>query len=202
MGNELACTLRHEGKSFSGKALLESAELLFQGQTRLKIAFASITAVQAKDGKLYVRTKEGLSVFQLGPGAEKWRDKIANPKSTLDKLGVKSDQSVSVIGSFSGEFLASLRKHGAVITRNKILKDSPLIFLAAEGKQKLRCFPSICKSMRGATALWLIYPKGQKSITEADVRSAGRKAGLVDVKVVGFSAMHTALKFVLPQAKH
>jgi len=33
------------------------------------------------------------------------------------------------------------------------------------------------------------------------VRSAGLKAGLVDIKVVSFSATHTALKFVLPKAK-
>jgi hypothetical protein len=52
--------------------------------------------------------------------------------------------------------------------------------------------------MRGATALWIVYPKGQKQITENDVLAAGRRAGLKDVKVVGFSATHTALKFVVP----
>jgi len=46
--------------------------------------------------------------------------------------------------------------------------------------------------------MWIVYPKGQKHITEEDVLGAGRKAGLVDVKVVGFSATHTALKFVVP----
>ncbi len=52
--------------------------------------------------------------------------------------------------------------------------------------------------MQGATALWIVYPKGQKCITENDVLSAGRKAGMKDVKVVGFSPTHTALKFVIP----
>jgi len=52
--------------------------------------------------------------------------------------------------------------------------------------------------MKGSAALWVVYPKGQKSITETDVIGAGRKAGLKDVKVVGFSASHTALKFVIP----
>ncbi len=32
------------------------------------------------------------------------------------------------------------------------------------------------------------------------VMRAGRAAGLVDVKVVGFSATHTAQKFVIPVA--
>jgi hypothetical protein len=52
--------------------------------------------------------------------------------------------------------------------------------------------------MQGAAALWIVYPKGQKHITENDVLAAGRKAGLKDVKVVGFSPTHTALKFVIP----
>jgi hypothetical protein len=33
------------------------------------------------------------------------------------------------------------------------------------------------------------------------VRGAGLKAGLVDVKVAGFSETHTALKFVIPKGK-
>ena len=44
----------------------------------------------------------------------------------------------------------------------------------------------------------MVYPKGQKHITENDILAAGRKSGLKDVKVVAFSATHTALKFVIP----
>jgi len=46
-----------------------------------------------------------------------------------------------------------------------------------------------------------VYEKGKKELTENDVIAAGRKAGLKDVKVVGFSSTHTALKFVLPLEK-
>ena len=77
MGNELPCTLRHQGKSFSGKALLESAELLFRGETRLKIPFNAVTSIQVKEGELHLRTREGTAIFELGPQAEKWREKIA-----------------------------------------------------------------------------------------------------------------------------
>jgi hypothetical protein len=52
--------------------------------------------------------------------------------------------------------------------------------------------------MRGAAALWIVYPKGRTEITERDVLKAGRAAALKDVKVVGFSATHSALKFVIP----
>ncbi len=167
----------------------------------MKIALNAITAVRAKDGELHVRTKEGLTTFKLGPKAAKWYEKIANPKSLVDKLGVKAGQSVSVIGSFPFGFLTHLKEHGTSITKNKIPKDSSWIFLAADEKQELDALPSLAKAIQGVTALWLVYPKGQKIITEADVRVAGLKAGLVDVKVASFSATHTALKFVLPKSK-
>jgi len=201
MGDEAVCTLHHAGKTFSGKALLESSEIVFRGGTRVKIALNAITAVRAKDGELHVRTKERLTIFELGPKAAKWYEKIANPKSILDKLGVKAGQSVSVMGSFPSGFLTHLKEHGTSITKNKIPKDSSWIFLAADEKQELDALPSLAKAIQGATALWLVYPKGQKTITEADVRVAGLKAGLVDVKVASFSATHTALKFVLPKSK-
>lgn len=200
MGNELACTVHHLGKSYSGKALLESSEIVFRGENRLKIALSAITGLQARDGELHVQAREGTFVFVLGPQAEKWREKIANPKSVLEKLGIKSGQRVSLIGAFSADFRRSLRKAGAVVGNEKNTKDPAWIFLAANKKQDLGRLPSVAKPIQGATALWLVYRKGQTTITEADVRSSGLKAGLVDIKVVSFSATHTALKFVLPKS--
>jgi hypothetical protein len=197
MGNEQTCTLRLGDKGFSGKALLESCEILFRGATRLKIPFNSVTAVQAKDGELHVRTKDDLAVFELGPKvAAQWHQKITNPKSVLEKLGVKPGQAVSLIGSFTADFLADLKKHGAQGTTDKPSKDCPWIFFAPNENQELRRLPSIAKQIKGATALWIVYPKGQKSITESAVRSAGLATGLVDVKVVSCSPVLTALKFV------
>jgi hypothetical protein len=49
-------------------------------------------------------------------------------------------------------------------------------------------------------ALWVIRPKGSKAVSEAEVMSAGKHAGLVDVKVASFSDTHTAEKFVIPRA--
>jgi hypothetical protein len=202
MGNELACTLRHAGKSFSGTALLESSEILFRGDTRLKIPLNSITNLHAIDGELHVHTKDGLAIFKLGPKtAAQWRQKITNPKSVLEKLGIKPAQSVSLIGAFPPDFLTDLKTHGAHLAKNKVVNDSSWIFLAANKKGDLRQLPAIAKQVHGAAGLWLVYPKGQKSITESNVRSSGLKVGLVDVKVVSFSPTHTALKFVLPKSR-
>ena len=201
MGNEAACKLHYAGKTFSGKALLETLEIVFRGDTRLKIPFPDITAIEARNGELHVRTKEGLAIFDLGLQAEKWREKIVHPKSLLEKLGVKPGDTVLLRGEFSADFLASLKKHGTVTAQDKTTKAVPWVFLAAESRQDLQHVKQLANSLSGAAALWIVYPKGQKSVTEADVHSAGLKAGLTDVKVAGFSATHTALKFVIPKSK-
>ncbi len=200
MGQELACSVLADGKSHRGKALLESNEILFRGDLRLKIPFASIKKMEAGEGKLHVRTKDAFYVFDLGPKAEKWRDRIANPKSLLDKLGVKSGDSVSLFGSFPADFLADLKNHGALVTPGKSASPS-WVFFAADSLSDLAKVKSAASSLKNFAALWIIYPKGQKSITENDVRGAGLRAGLTDVKVASFSPTHTALKFVIPVAK-
>lgn len=200
MGNELTCTLHHAGHTYSGKALLESSELLFRGDTRLKIPFAAIAAVDATNGYLHVHTKDQLVTFELGPHAAKWREKIVHPKSVLDKLGVKPGQPVSLVGIFPADFLALLKKQGSAVSK-KSAERAATVFFTANQRNDLRRLPTISESIRGATALWIVYPKGQKSITEADVRSSGLRAGLVDIKVVSFNPTHTALKFVLPKSK-
>ena len=37
----------------------------------------------------------GEATFELGPKAERWAERIRNPKSLLDKLGVKPESSHS-----------------------------------------------------------------------------------------------------------
>src|SRR6267142_593764 len=171
MGNELNCSVRFGKQQSEGKALLETSEILFRGEFRLKIPFSTITSAKAVDGELRLQTADGLAIFRLGVPAEKWCDKILHPKSRIEKLGVKPGAKVALLGEFEAEFLREV---------GSLTKSS--------------------KSMQGGAALWIIYPKGQKHITENDVLAAGRKAGLKDVKVVGFSPTHTALKFVIPLA--
>jgi hypothetical protein len=201
MGQEVVCTARWGGKSVLGKALLETSEIIFRGEERLKIPFSSIRGMEAKDGELRLKTDEGLVLFELGERAEKWRQKIANPKSVMEKLGVKVGEPVAVFGKLDGEFLRKLKEQKSAVATGKVAEGVRWIFLCAETQEGLGEVKKIAGKMKGSAALWVVYPKGLKSITETDVIGAGRKAGLKDVKVVGFSATHTALKFVIPVGK-
>jgi hypothetical protein len=201
MGNEASCKVRFGKQESQGKALLETSEILFRGDFRLKIPFSTIQSAKAVDGELRLQTAEGLAVFQLGATAEKWRDKILHPRSRIEKLGVKPGAKVSLLSDFDREFLDELGKLTKSMNTGKASSDSEWIFFAADSKGDLGSLSKISKSMQGATALWIVYPKGQKHITENDVLAAGRRSGLKDVKVVGFSPTHTALKFVTPLAR-
>jgi len=201
MGQEVVCTARWAGKSVRGKALLEGTEILFRGNPRLKIPFSSIRDIAAVDGELRLKTGAGTVVFKLGERAEKWRQKIVNPKSVLEKLGVQAGQVVAVFGNADAKFIEKLRVQGSYVEREKFSAETPWIFRFVEVADGLSGIKKLAGRMQGGTALWVVYPKGQKTITEDAVLAAGRKAGLKDVKVVSFSATHTALKFVLPVAK-
>ena len=201
MGKELNCSVQFGKQQSEGKALLETSEILFRGDFRLKIPFSTIKAAKAVDGELHLQTADGLAVFHLGAAAEKWCDKILHPKSRIEKLGVKPGAKVSLLGEFDAEFLREVSSLTKSVSKGKTTSDSDWIFFAADSKADLASLSKISKSMQGATALWIVYPKGQKHITENDVLAAGRRAGLKDVKVVGFSPTHTALKFVIPVSR-
>jgi len=202
MGNEAKCVLRVEGKRYEGKALLETNELIFRGaECRVKIAFGEMRGVTAQDGELRVKTKSDVTVFEVGAVAEKWREKILHPKTRIEKLGVKSGMCVALLGTVEDAFAKELRKSKAEVMNGNADKGAALLFVPVEEKRGLSNIAKAAKKLKGAAALWVIYPKGQKEITEVEVIMAGRATGLTDVKVVGFSATHTALKFVIPVEK-
>lgn len=202
MGNEAVCKVRFGKQESEGKALLETNEVLFRGDFRLKIPFSTIKSAKTVEGELRLQTPEGLASFQLGAATSgKWLEKILHPKSRIEKLGVKAEAKVSLVGDFEAEFLREVNGLTKSVSKGKAASDSEHIFFAADSKEDFPAISKIAKSMSGAAALWIVYPKGQKHITENDVLGAGRKVGLKDVKVVGFSGTHTALKFLIPLTK-
>lgn len=107
MGNEFMCTVRFGKEVSHGKALLETSEILFRGDFRLKIPFVSIKSAKAVDGELRLQTANGLAVFELGPAAQKWCQKILHPKTRVEKIGLKPGAKISLLGGFNADFSTS-----------------------------------------------------------------------------------------------
>lgn len=199
MGREVACAAVVDGKRVEGRALLETDGVIFRGDRRLSIPRAQMQDVQAEQGRLTIAYPGGTVAFELGDQAENWARRILNPPSRLDKLGVKEGHKVVVLGVGDDGFRAELEARvGRVFGR--AVAGADLVFFGAGSRARLARLPKLKDCLAPAGALWVIRPKGGGPISESDVLDAGRRLGLVDVKVVRFSDTHTAEKFVIPSA--
>lgn len=202
MGSEAFCRVCYGNQVSRGRALLETAELLFRGDFRLKIAFRDIVSLSSEAGELRVGFGDGIAVFELGRDADAWAAKIRNPRGLMDKLGVKAGQRVSVLGVDDAAFLDELRARTEAVTSGTPAPDSDLVFYEADDVEDLASLAALRESLQRKGAIWVVSPKGKAArLKDTDVMAAARAAGLVDTKVVAFSATHTALKLVIPVAK-
>jgi hypothetical protein len=201
MGTEAQTSVKFGRKSYATKALLESNEIILRGEIRLKIPFSEMTLVEARDGRLHLEYQGGTAILDLGDQAARWADKIKNPKSRIDKLGIKPEHRVALISVKDPTFVAELRARVHSISNGKPVKDADAIFLGASSLEGLERLPELVAYIKRNGAIWTVTPKGKGGIKDTDVMAAGKAAGLVDVKVVSFSDTHSANKFVIPKAK-
>lgn len=199
MGAEASCRAQFNGAAATGKARLETDVLQFRGgDLRLSIPFRRMTKVSAAGGTLRVTFDAGTAAFALGPAAPRWADKILHPPSRVTKIGARPHWKACAIGVDDGLFLAELAAAVGTLTIGRTVRDADAIFLGATKASQLDRLARLKTMLKPDGALWVIRPKGRPEISERAVMAAGRAAGLVDVKVVGLSATHTAEKFLIP----
>lgn len=205
MGLEAKASLRVGGDIFAVKAHLNADRVEFRGGTRLDIPFASIRSARADAaGALELVHTGGRLSLALGDRAtaEKWVQKMLQPKSLIDKLGVKPESRVAVLGVEDAVFLAQLGKRLAAPPAPKPGPGMDFIFHAADSGAELAQLKSLKGHLQPAGAIWVVSLKGRAAtIKDTDVMQAARAAGLVDNKVCSFSPTHTALKLVIPKAR-
>jgi len=198
VGLEAKCQLRVGRTVHEGKALLETDDLLFRGEVRLKIPLTSIKSVTAADGVLRVEHADGRAAFTLGQAADKWAERIRSPRTLIDKLDIKPGAVVSVLGVRDADFFAQLEARTDHISRGKLAKDSAVILLAVEKPADLDKIGPVAEKMPRNAMLWVVHPKGVVGVKDTDIFAASDTAGLTYTKVARFSATHTAEKLVVP----
>ena len=199
MGIEAPCTVRVGRKSSEGTALLEGEVLLFRGDFSLKIPFEDMRDVSQDGIALVIKTADQEAHFEVGaPVAERWVRLIKEPKGLFEKLEVGSGSRVAVVDVHDSLFLTALRERTAGVAEGRVPEGAPIVFFGAETKEALRKVQLLRARMIDTGVLWIVRPKGSKTITEADVFEAVKSNGLVDTKVVAFSKTHTAHKCVIP----
>lgn len=199
VGREAECTVTYNGTRATRKVLLETDELILRGDPRVMVRRKDITRVEAVAGTLLVSWDGGAAKLALGPDATKWANDILNPKTRIDKLGVKAGQKVALVGVMDDALPVELAKVGAVISKAR--KDLDVVFVQIDSAKTLTKIASAAKTIARAGAIWALTPRGVDGLKDTDVMKAAKAAGLVDVKVVRFSDTHSANKFVIPAAK-
>jgi hypothetical protein len=200
MGREARCRAALGAWAGEGKLLLETDDLLFRGESRLRVPLAEIRSAEATDGWLIVTHRRGLARFDLGPAARRWADAINHPKTRIDKLGVKPSSRVLVVGLENDTgFMDEVRARTQDVTAGGRARDHDLIFVSVEKVGDLKRLAALRSRIRPAGAIWIVHPKGRPDLSHDVLVRAAKAAGLIDNKTARFSASHTCLRFVIPR---
>lgn len=120
-------------------------------------------------------------------------------RSLFEKLGVVAEAHVALVGRHEEAFTTALNERLAKGASESLRTVYDLIFLRVDGPRDLHRVARAATHLKPDGALWIFHPKGKgASPTDAEVRSSGIAAGLVDNKISAYSDSHTATRFVIP----
>ena len=201
MGLETNCTLERDRRKIAGKAMLESDHIVFRGKSqRVTFPLSELLRVDVQGNTLVLEYATGPVLLHFSEGmATTWMARIRNPRSLLDKLGVKEAMLVVVLGVSDGDFLQQLeRRVGRYATEPTPGAD--VIVWSAESVSELQRLESLRETLVPNGAIWVVHRKGKDArLRDVEVFAAARRVGLVDNKVASFSATHTAERLVIPR---
>jgi hypothetical protein len=201
VGAEARTTLTLGRQSYAGTAHLDSDELLFRGETRLRIPLKSVQDIAVRNGALHITHAEGTAVLALGdPAAARWAEKIRSPRTLADKLGVKAGMRVAVLGVDDESILTDITARGAEIVKGKVPADTPMVLWRVTKPAQLVKLAALRKSIAKDGAIWVVHPRGVAEVADTVIFAAATDAGLTYTKVVRFSDTDTAEKLVIPRS--
>ena len=192
MGKEAQVRATFADGEDEGRLQLEPPRLIFRGTTRRVFEGALLSGAQGECGDLVL---PGGERFAFGEkAAASWAEAINNPRSRLDKLGVKPGLRVGVIGVEDPTFEAELAERDAPALADR--RDLDLVFYAADSAGELARIGDLLPALAERGAMWVVSRKGKAAtVKDVEVMAAARAAGLVDSKVCAFSDTLTALRF-------
>ena len=194
------CEGRLGARSGKGKALLETDELIFRGDFRVTVPLKDITTVTAKGRALTLRWPGGKLTLSLGEVAATWAEAITNPRTVIEKLGVKPGLQVVIVGRFETSFRTEIMDALGVKPGVRPVPGCDLVFVLLTHHGDESRIEELIPAIAPDGAVWAVFPRGRKDLSEDTVRAVARAAGLVDIKVVRISESHGAIKLVIPRA--
>lgn len=119
----------------------------------------------------------------------------------VDKLDVRPGARLALVGLADPAFRELLRGRTTDVTDGEARHDTDVAFLAADSVGELAPLAALRDRLRPNGAIWVVSRKGRSAtLRDVDVIAIAKATGLVDNKVVSFSATHTARRLVIPVA--
>jgi hypothetical protein len=124
----------------------------------------------------------------------------------LDKLGIRPGMRVAIVGDLdadpeAGTFRRELADRTSDVTDGMPMPDTDVVILLADSTAELEILSDLRTRIRPAGAIWVVSRKGKAStLRDVEVMAAAKERGLVDNKVVAFSAQRTSIRLVIPVA--
>lgn len=184
------------------RAHLDSTGLDLTGAHHLHIDLSEVTQTRIDSGALRLQTRKGVLVLELPSRVETWARNISNPRSRIEKLGIKQGARVVLAGNLDPLLKDELVSVGCTVLQRASKSSVDAVFLTVEKPDQLLSLPRYRALLVSDGALWVIRRKGKDAqVTESQVRAGAKDAGLVDIKVVAYSPTHSAEKLVIPRAE-
>jgi hypothetical protein len=115
-------------------------------------------------------------------------------RSRMEKIGVKAGMRAAVMGLADPTLSTELAAAQAIPAT--ALADLDLLFYAADDAAALARIDALVPMLSENGALWIVSNKGRAAtVKDVEVMEAAKTHGLIDNKVVAFSATQTSLRF-------
>jgi hypothetical protein len=207
MGYETKCRVRVSDESGAHEAdsatvLLETDELIVRGDARIKVPRKSITAVSSRAGVLTVKSPTATIAMTLGPdAAAKWKAKIEEPpKQLIDKLDVKPDAKVWLLGIDDTELISQIGKRTKHSINGRSASACDVVFVQVNADADLDRVDRAAKAIVDNGAIWVVHPKGKSGVADTSIFGRAKQLGLTYTKVARISDTLSAEKLVWPRA--
>jgi len=193
LGKEATVTAVFADGADEGRLQYELPKLVFKGRERRVYDAQALAGVRAEGVDLVLA--DGARFTLDEKRALAWVEAILNPKGRMDKIGVKAGMRAAVMGVNDPALSGELAQRGAVPVTE--LADLDLLFYAADSAEDLARIDALVPMLNPTGALWIVSRKGKAAtVKDVEVMAAAKAHGLVDNKVVAFSATLTSLRFV------
>jgi hypothetical protein len=208
MGYETKCHVRVDDgtgqirTADAATVLLETDDLVVRGDARIRIPRTSIEGVATRNGVVTITSAAGVVALTLGAdAAAKWRAKLEEPpKALIDKLDVKPDAKVWLLGITDPDLAAQIKSRTSNVSNGRSASQCDLVFVQIETDTQLDRIDKAAAAMTDGGAIWAVHPKGKSGVADTTIFGRATKLGLTYTKVARVSETLTAEKLVKPLA--